>query len=415
MWPFKSRPKAGPSMNYVSADQWAAGFAAIGITPKAAENIAAVLAAVNAISETIAGLPAYVVRTDDPAAAPVDTHPLARLIRDGVNVNQTWSDFLSCWLASALLRGNALAEIQTDGTGRLSGLVFLPWQGITPWQADTGALRFDYVPTVQPQMGQRRTLLRDEVLFLADRSDNGLIGIPRLQRAGGAMRSAIETQEASTQFAMNAARPSGVLTSPGRIDDDTAKRLKTDWTGNYAADRKGIPAVLGSGLEWKPLSQFSSEDLQIVAHKNFSVADVARVFGVPPFMLADPSRATYASAREATRHFTMLTLAPWLVKIERAFTASVLPPGLRLVLDTDGLTRGSMEDRWRAWALARQTGVLSPNDIRTSEGWPAVPDGNDIAPPNTSAGAAAPVDEPPPQPAPAPPGDDPEKGTVWIQ
>lgn len=387
-WPFakKGKLQGTPALNYVTAAQWDAGFGdPLRITPQAAENIAAVLAAVNAISETIAALPAYVVRTDDDAAEPVTNHPLARLIRDGVNANQSWSDFLASVLSSALLRGNAIAEIQTDSTGRLSGLTFCPWQYVSPWQSDDGALRFDYTPVIAPGAGQRRTLLREEVLFVADRSDNGLIGVPRLQRAAGALRAAIELQEASTQFSMNSTRPSGYMTAPQRIDDATAARLKSEWQANYSGKGKGLAAVLGSGLEWKHLAQFSADDLQIVGLKNFTVADVSRVFNVPPVILADPSRATFASAREATRHFYTLSLVPWIVKLERSFTATVLGSGFRLMLDADDLTRGALEDRWNAWAKARAAGVLSPNDIRTAEGWPAVTDGNSIAPPNTSA------------------------------
>jgi HK97 family phage portal protein len=391
MWPFnaltkKGRLSGGPTpLNYVTAAQWDAGFGdGLRITPQAAENIAAVLAAVNAISETIAALPAYVVRVDDDSAEPVTNHPLARLIKYGPNENQTWSDFISGFLASALLRGNGLAEIGTDTTGRLSSLTFCAWQYVSPWQAEDGALRFDFTPTIQPGAGQRRTFLREDVLFIADRSDNGLVGVPRLQRAAGAMRAALELQEASTQFSMNATRPSGYMTAPQRLDDATALRLKGEWQSNYSGKGKGLAAVLGSGLEWKHLAQFSPEDMSIVGLKNFTVADISRVFGVPPFILADPSRATFASAREATRHFYSLSLVPWIVKLERAFTATVLGDGFRLMLDADELTRGALEDRWNAWAKARAAGVLSPNDVRIAEGWPTHPDGDSIAPPSTA-------------------------------
>jgi hypothetical protein len=37
----------------------------------------------------------------------------------------------------------------------------------------------------------------------------------------------------------------------------------------------------------------------------------------------------------------------------------------------------------------RQGGWLSPNDCREEMGWPAVPGGDSIDPPNTSAAAAA--------------------------
>ena len=58
------------------------------------------------------------------------------------------------------------------------------------------------------------------------------------------------------------------------------------------------------------LSLLSAGDSQIVSQRNFSVADVARIFQVPPFMFADPSRSLFASAREGSQHFAMMCLAP---------------------------------------------------------------------------------------------------------
>jgi hypothetical protein len=47
----------------------------------------------------------------------------------------------------------------------------------------------------------------------------------------------------------------------------------------------------------------------------------------------------------------------------------------RLVaLDSDDLLRADPEARWASWQRTRQVGMLSPNDARTEEGWPASTD-----------------------------------------
>src|SRR5262245_59782375 len=136
MWPFSSRaapkrtvpmvpwPGSGPA----GGDPfWSWGsLGASYVSPQAAENLAAVLCSVNIISATIAGLPASIVRANDQRDE-VPGHPLQRLIDLGANSNESWSDFLELLLASALLRGNALAEIATADNGRLMGLRSLPW------------------------------------------------------------------------------------------------------------------------------------------------------------------------------------------------------------------------------------------------------------------------------------------------
>ena len=91
MWPFKRKQapqRFVPSPPFIDGTAWASvGPTFASISPRAAENSAAVLGAVNAISTTIAGLPAYVVKADD-SRADVPNHPLMRLIRDGCNSSE---------------------------------------------------------------------------------------------------------------------------------------------------------------------------------------------------------------------------------------------------------------------------------------------------------------------------------------
>lgn len=81
----------------------------------------------------------------------------------------------------------------------------------------------------------------------------------------------------------------------------------------------------------------------------------------------------------------------------------------RLVIDLGDLLGADPEARWASWQRARQAGVLSPNVVRHEEGWPASsdPTADSIAPPNTSAKAAVPIEDDPPTP-PAPTVDDSE-------
>ena len=74
-----------------------------------------------------------------------------------------------------------------------------------------------------------------------------------------------------------------------------------------------------------------------------------------------------------------------------AAQATVLGPQYRLVLDLNSLTRGDPELRRANWQRARLTGILTANEIRSEEGWPDNPEGNDLAPP--VMGGALPADD----------------------
>jgi HK97 family phage portal protein len=155
----------------------------------------------------------------------------------------------------------------------------------------------------------------------------------------------------------------------------------------FSGGQRGRTALLSGGLKWTPLVPMTAEDAQLVEARQWSVGDVARIFGVSPWLLGDSTRMTFASAREATRSFATLTLAPWVARVEAAFQATVLGPQYRLKFDIGSLTKADTESYSAALLRGRQGGWLSPNDCREEMGWPAVPGGDDISPPNTSAAA----------------------------
>jgi hypothetical protein len=101
---------------------------------------------------------------------------------------------------------------------------------------------------------------------------------------------------------------------------------------------------------------------------------------------------------------------PWAAKFQRVFAQSVLSSQYRLVIDLGDLLRADPEARWASWQRARQAGVLSPNDVRRGEGWPASthPTANSIEPPAAGGKTADDSGDEPPKPAP-PPLDDGDK------
>lgn len=422
MWPFRRPPKERAALTVGSTppvghtgDPWGSLDTAA-MSPAVAENLAAVLSCTNIISGAISALPAYVTLADD-TRAEQPNHPLQRLIDQGVNENEGWSDFLESLIASTLLRGNGLVEIETAANGKLSGLRTLPWTNVTVRITSDGQLLFDYIPTLPPNAGTRRVYTRADVLYLRDRADNGLVGVSRLTRAAGAMKIALAIQGDAATFMNWASRPSGLLTSDQKISDAMAERFKQDFEAAYSQGNKGKVALLSGGLKWEQLSSLSAEDTQLIGLRNFSVSDVARIFNVPPFLLADPIRQTFASARESSRHFAMTSLMPWIAKLQRAFLQSVLSPEFKLHIDLADLLRADPEARWQSWQRARAAGVLSPNDIRGEEGWPASndPTADSIAPPVSGGQPASegPGEvEPSTPPAPTPDNNDPADDTA---
>ena len=119
----------------------------------------------------------------------------------------------------------------------------------------------------------------------------------------------------SASFFANMSRASGVLTSVGKIDKETADRLRIEWEQNFAQGSMGRTAVLGSGLEWKPLS-INAADAQLIDQLKWNVEDVARCYRIPDWMISNKEKAAFRTAEMQTRLYYQQTLQFRLEAIE---------------------------------------------------------------------------------------------------
>ena len=356
---------------------WAALEQNIGLTPalsaRAAENLSAVLCCVNSIATALSYVPALVFRrgaTGDRTELP--NHPLAQLVRDGVNQSMTWVDWVELMYASVLLQGNALSTVERDPGGQIVGLTFRPWGSVTVAELVSGRLAFD----ISDGRGRAQRFLGSEVIHLKDRSDDAKVGRSRLSRAAETISAVHGAASLSGSLLRNGAFPSGVLTAPGAINNDTAERLKATWSTSFSGDRAGKIAVAGDGLKWERL-QISPEDAELLESRRFNVAEVCRVFGVPPQFAMDYSSSTFTNSETAGRWFAMYTLSPWARKLEAEFSRTVFPTGsgLELELDLSGFQRADPEGRWRTYQIAKSEGILTVDEIRQLEGFGPMPKG----------------------------------------
>ena len=82
-------------------------------------------------------------------------------------------------------------------------------------------------------------------------------------------------------------------------------------------------------------------------------------------------RATFSNIEHQAIEVVTDTIRPWAVAWEQAMTRDLFTEDLRrthmLAFNLDGLLRGDIESRYRAYATGRQWGWLSANDVRERE------------------------------------------------
>lgn len=336
-----------------------------------AENLSTVLACVQSISSAMASLPAYVYRVEPNGRTIDDTHPISRLIAGGPNLHQSWSDFIEWVMASVLLRGNALAEIASDGRGAITALRPIPWEYCSIQLLPNSRLVYDVTDLNSVGgTGRVRRLLQDEVLHLRDRSDDGIIGKSRLQRAAAVVQAGASIQGFANALYDNSVIPSGVVEVDDLLDKDQRAALASRIKGLYSRpSNAGKVLILDQGVKWKSVSM-SPEDAEFLASRRFTTEELSRLFNVPPVIIGDLTNSSFNNTETLTRFFAQSTLAPWIRKVESEFSRSVFTSASRrLELDLSGLLRGDPAQRWQSWKIAVEAGILDPDEVRQEEGF----------------------------------------------
>jgi HK97 family phage portal protein len=343
------------------------------INPRTAENLSTVLACVGSISSAMASLPAYTYRTVANGREIDEGHPVSHLISTGPNQHQSWPDWVEWMMASVLLRGNGLSEIVTDSRGALVALRPIPWEWVAVQILPTGRLVYDVseITSMYGGTGGTRRLLQDEVFHLRDRSDDGLIGRSRLQRAAAVLQAGMSIQTFANSLYSNGINPSGTLELDGNLTQKSFEDLKDKFKEVFSGASNAAKAlVLQPGIHWKQIS-INPEDAEFLASRRFTTEELARLFNVPPPIIGDLQYGTFSNVETLLRWFAQNTLSPWIKKIESEFSRSIFGADQdhRLEIDLSGLMRGDPAQRWGAWEIAVRNNILTPDEVRQEEGW----------------------------------------------
>ncbi len=350
------------------------------ISPAEAESLAAVSAAINVISSAIASFPVNLFRNAGDGRTAVQDHPIALLFAAGPNPHQTGPEFIEQMVSEALRWGNAVAEVESDQNGRVRALQPIPWGWIAPIMLPSGRLAFDVTPPQgaffavgnEKQTAKQRRLFSDDVVHLRDRSDDGVIGRPRLSRSPNAVRLGLAMQTQQLQLYENAARPGGILSTETPIPEEDADSLRDEWTQDFTGPNAGQVAILGYGLKYQSLAH-EPEKMEMIASRGFAVEEIARIFQVPPPLLGDYRHNTFTNSQSAARWFAQHCLGPWVRKFESALERAVFSErerrSMQIEFDMSSLLRGDDDARWKTHEIAVKNDILTTDEIREIEGW----------------------------------------------
>lgn len=300
--------------------------------------------------------------TESPAFSPVLRKP---------NRYQHIGKFVEQWIVSKLTRGNAYILKERDNRGVVKALYVLDPSRVTPLVATDGSVYYEIRRDDLSQVRDESvTVPASEIIHdIMCALYHPLIGVTPIYACGVAAMQGLSIQGNSQKFFSNGSNPSGFLTAPGAISDETAQRLKAYFDTNFSGDNVGKVAVGGDGLKYEPFSM-SAVDAQLIEQLQFSAETVCSCFHVPPYLIGVGAAPPYGTNMEPLiQQYYSSCLQSLLNSFERCLDEGL---GISNRLD-DGTQYGTefdiddliwMDTVARGKAATDSVGTLSPNEAR---------------------------------------------------
>ena len=332
----------------------------------------AVYACVKILAETVASLPLHLYKKGTKGKNEfADQHPLFSCLYETPNDEMTSFEFREIMMTSLLLYGNAYARIIRK-QGHVTELWYLKPQYMTVERDTiTGKIKYTYSDDIT---NKTYVYKPNQIFHIKGLSIDGVKGLSPIAQAREAVGLSLATEEYGAKFFGNGARPGGVLEHPGILKDP--EKLRESWNQVYQGTRNSHKvAVLEEGMKYHSIG-IAPEDAQFLETRKYQVNEICRIFRVPPHLVGDLERATFSNIEHQSIEFVQHTIRPWIVRWEQAIARALLSAEERTIyfarFNVDGLLRGDYKSRMEGYAVGRQNGWLSTNDIRKLEDLPLV-------------------------------------------
>ena len=352
------------------------------VTERSAMKMTAVYSCVRILSEAVAGLPLHLYKyTDSGGKAMALDHPLYRLLHDEPNPEMSSFVFRETLMTHLLLWGNAYAQIIRNGKNEIVALYPLMPNKMSVDRDENGRLYYTYYRGSDEAIKNKEfsvTLQPSDVLHIPGLGFDGLVGYSPIAMAKNAIGMAIACEEYGAKFFANGAAPGGVLEHPGTIKDP--QRVRESWQSTFGGSGNANKiAVLEEGMKYTPIG-ISPEQAQFLETRKFQINEIARIFRVPPHMVGDLEKSSFSNIEQQSLEFVKYTLDPWVIRLEQSIQRSLLSKDEKAVyfvkFNLEGLLRGDYQSRMNGYAIGRQNGWMSANDIRELENLDRIPEEN---------------------------------------
>lgn len=345
--------------------------AGVPVNEQSALGLTAVWRAVSLIAGTCAALPLRTYRhvdtekqllrsfLDDPAG-PLTPLPMTPF---------EWCETV---LANLLLHGNAFLLHIYGGADQIVGLQPVPPWAVSVERADVPGGRLYRVALDTGSGSRTMTLTGVDLTHIVGLSTDGVRGYSPIWAARQALGAAIAGETAAGRMFANGAMVSGLVTPEDDLTEDEAKTIKDSLRRKIlGTEHAGDIAVINRRLKFEKWS-LSATDAQFLEQRQFGIAEVSRLYGVPRELLSDTGASSWGSGiQELVRGFLRFTLDPWLTRIEQRLSA-LLPKPRFVEFERKALLQGSPQEELDLIIAQLDAGLLTIDEARALMNRPAL-------------------------------------------
>lgn len=321
----------------------------------------AVYGCVKILGEDTGSLPLFVYRRrkQGDGRDVADDLRLYELLHDAPNPETSAVEFREALTANAALTGSGYAKIVRDKSGEVLALWQLMPYCVEPARTSRGLLYYKVT-----EDGKQKDYAREDIFHLRGFGFDGVSGANVLNVARDAIGLTLQQVDYASQFFQRDHTPGIILEHPQKLGPEGIAGVKKAWRDSV---KSHDVAVTQEGMKVTKVGQ-TNEESQLVEQRTFQIAEVCRLFRMPPHKLQELSRATFSNIEHLNIQYFTETLRPWLVRWEQAITRCLIPVKDRKTIfaehSIEGLLRGDFKTQSEGFAKYLEKGVVSINEVR---------------------------------------------------
>lgn len=333
-------------------------------------QVAAVFSSIRLIAETCASLPLVVYeRLPDNTRKEARDHWLSKLLREPnpFMTGQEYREAIFCHIAAW---GNGFSEKVPNADGKIIELWPLKPDQMKVTRNGYDSIKYEYSKT----HGKKTDYKQSEILHVKGFGTDGIMGLSPLGMAREAVGLSVAAENYAASFYKNGGKPSGVLMVDKVLKPEQSAALELKYGGivHGGEDQSNKLWILEAFAKYQAIT-IPPEDAQMIGTRQFQIAEIARIFRIPPHLLMDMTGSTSwgTGLEQQNLAFLTYTLRPYLTRMEQSVNRWLLPDNERgkfyVEHNVEGLLRADSAARATFYSQMVQNGIFNRNEVRGKE------------------------------------------------